>query len=167
MNAQRHPQIVLSLVKLLNVSSYLELGLYVGETFELVCSVIRDCVGVDVVDRRRNKSIGTFYNTTTDKFFETNNRTFDLIFIDADHRYESVLRDLKNALKILNQNGTIILHDTDPENISYYNPGFCGDSYKVINELDKMGLDSITIPSGHEGITLVKRKQDRRVLSNE
>lgn len=167
MNAQRHPQIVYNLIKLLNAESYLELGLYVGETFELACSVIQDCVGVDAIDRRNNKAIGTFYNTTTDEFFKSNTRKFDIIFIDADHRYESVLKDLKNALEALNHNGTILLHDTDPEDKKYYDPGFCGDAYKIIDDFEKLNLDSITIPSGHEGVTIVKRKRDRRVFLNE
>ena len=167
MSAKRHPQIVQELVKLLNANSYLELGLYVGETFELVCSYIHDCVGVDTVDKRKNKSIGLFFNTTTDEFFKNNSKTFDVIFIDADHKYESVLKDLKNSLNVLNHNGLIILHDTDPEDKKYYDQGFCGDAYRVVNDLEKMGLDSVTIPSGHEGLTLIKRKKDRRVLSNE
>jgi predicted O-methyltransferase YrrM len=36
---------------------------------------------------------------------------FDLIFIDGDHRRESVRRDVENSLKILAPGGAIVCHD--------------------------------------------------------
>ena len=39
---------------------------------------------------------------------------FDLIFIDGDHSYEAVKSDLENAIKFLNKDGLIVLHDVDP-----------------------------------------------------
>jgi predicted O-methyltransferase YrrM len=52
-----------------------------------------------------------FHNMSTNDFFERNTDTFDCIFIDADHSYEGVLADYKNAIKIINKGGIIILHD--------------------------------------------------------
>ncbi len=36
---------------------------------------------------------------------------FDLIFIDADHNYQSVKRDFNNYKNVLSKNGLIIMHD--------------------------------------------------------
>lgn len=52
-----------------------------------------------------------FFNTSGDDFFKSCNRKYDIIFIDADHSYESVKKDYKNALKCLNENGILIFHD--------------------------------------------------------
>ena len=52
-----------------------------------------------------------FINSTTNDFFANNKLTYDCIFIDADHTYEGVKTDYKNALKIINPSGIIIFHD--------------------------------------------------------
>jgi len=52
-----------------------------------------------------------FFNSTTDEFFAQNKKTYDCIFIDADHSYEGVKKDFENALEVLNENGILIFHD--------------------------------------------------------
>lgn len=52
-----------------------------------------------------------FYNMSTEDFFKQNNKSYDCIFIDADHSYEGVAADYKNAIKIIEKHGIIILHD--------------------------------------------------------
>ena len=51
---------------------------------------------------------------TSDEFFEENQRTFDLIFIDGLHLAEQVLRDVYNSLAVLNSGGALLLHDCNP-----------------------------------------------------
>ena len=48
---------------------------------------------------------------TSDQFFENNNSNFDLIYIDGYHKAEQVLKDFKNAWKVLNKNGILIFDD--------------------------------------------------------
>jgi len=51
----------------------------------------------------------------SDIFFERNeDQTFDLIFIDGLHADYQVLKDIDNALHILNPGGTIVTHDNMP-----------------------------------------------------
>jgi predicted O-methyltransferase YrrM len=160
----RHPNFIAFYVSFFKSSSYLELGLYQGETFTTICKQVPNCVGVDVKDNRIVKE-GKFFECTTDEFFQQNEEKFDVIFIDADHRFESVKKDFENSLKCLNENGTIILHDTDPTELKYLHDGYCSDSYKMNDYLNSRDdISSITLPINTEGLTLVKRFNDRRVL---
>jgi len=71
--------------------------------------VCKDKTGVDPYPR------GTCdYKMTSDDFFEQNKRHYDLIFIDGLHTGEQVAIDICNALKILSDDGTIVLHDCNP-----------------------------------------------------
>jgi hypothetical protein len=54
------------------------------------------------------------YNMTSNDFFEQNKEKFDIIFIDGLHLAEQVDKDIENSLNILNNNGIIVLHDTNP-----------------------------------------------------
>lgn len=70
-----------------------------------------------------------FHNMSTDDFFDQNKNVFDCIFIDADHSYEGVYKDYKNAMKAIEPNGIIILHD-----IANTDTGV----YKLWNEIKKI-----------------------------
>jgi predicted O-methyltransferase YrrM len=52
-----------------------------------------------------------FKKITSDDFFALNKLKFDIIYIDGDHRYEQVSRDINNAWECLNVGGQLIGHD--------------------------------------------------------
>jgi hypothetical protein len=162
-----HKDIILSIVRTTNCISYLELGIFIGHTFNEVCRYVPNAIGVDLYDVRYDKSVGKVICMATDDYFKQNNQTFDIIFIDADHKYESVVKDLENSLKVLNKHGIIFLHDTDPMSHEYTVPSHCGDSYKIINYLYEKHpeLDVVTLPVTEAGLTIVKRKNETRVSS--
>lgn len=54
------------------------------------------------------------YLMTSDEFFNQNNKTYDIIFIDGLHRAFQVYKDVINSLKVLNRGGVIICHDMIP-----------------------------------------------------
>lgn len=56
------------------------------------------------------------YNTTSDDFFKNHvgNQKYDVIFIDALHLEEQAYKDVQNAIKRLNKDGFIIMHDCNP-----------------------------------------------------
>ncbi len=57
---------------------------------------------------------GGTHRMTSDEFFATNDRHFDVIFVDGLHESEQVLKDVSAALDILNPNGFVFMHDCNP-----------------------------------------------------
>lgn len=51
---------------------------------------------------------------TSDQFFEQNKTKYDVIFIDGDHTFEQVYKDVNNSIKFLKEGGIIIMHDCNP-----------------------------------------------------
>ena len=160
-----HNNIITQLVRMTGCEKYLELGVYDGFNISKVKEFCPRCIGVDIHDKRTNFNYD-FKLTTTDKFFQDNAETFDIIFIDADHNVESVKKDFINSLKMLNKFGIILIHDTDPISEEYTQPEYCGDSYKIIDWVidNYPELNLITLPITEAGLTIVNRKNDRRTL---
>jgi len=52
-----------------------------------------------------------FFKIKSSKFFKINKKKFDIIYIDGSHFYLDVLKDLRNSLNIINNEGIIILDD--------------------------------------------------------
>lgn len=161
-----HTQIIQSIFLACDhYENYLELGVYIGETLDSIRPYAKMSVGVDIVDHRVNKQ-GNFFIGTTQDFFRQNQSTFDMIFIDADHSFDAVRCDFEESIKILNSDGTIVLHDTAPRNEYLLQPGYCGDSYRMNDYL--LALDQytfVTLPINEAGLTLVRRKSDMRFKS--
>ena len=90
-------------------SSYLEIGVEYGETFEAI--VTENKVGVDPDPKTSNSKI---IKKTSDDFFAENKETFDIIFIDGMHQSDYMLRDLINSIECINKNGIIFIDDILP-----------------------------------------------------
>lgn len=119
------------------------------------------------MDIREPKIKGSyaFYKMTTDEFFKRVEKSKviltpppDLIFIDADHRYEQARKDFYNSLLYLNSKGIIILHDTFPEKKENTTPSLCGTVWRLAEEIrSKKELEIFTFPH-FPGLSLVKRE---------
>lgn len=158
-------ELVLWIVKIHNANSYLEIGVLHGDTFIEAAKLAKRAIGVDV--KNRLPSSYEFYEMSSDEFFRRFNCKMDVIFIDGDHRFEQAKKDFENSLKILNAGGTIIMHDTDPsEAVRITSPTSCADSYKLIDHIhnNHPELDILTFPVSVMGISVVRKKNDRRVL---
>lgn len=159
-----HEHFIVAVTMALQPRSYLELGLYTGETFLRVEQFVERAVGVDT-QSLFTPSRGVVKISTTREFFKENRETFDLIFIDADHHFEAVREDLLSSLEILNPYGVILMHDTDPENSSLLDQGFCGDSFRIVDWIieAREDLNVVTLPIAEAGLSIVQRKRDRRI----
>ena len=100
------------LIRRYSYDSYLEVGCQDDECFSRID--VRRKVGVD-------PERGGTLRLTSDAFFRRNyylfwrREYFDLIFIDGQHFSGQVVKDIKNSLKILKKDGTIMVHDCNPQ----------------------------------------------------
>lgn len=133
--------IVNNFIKKLNYKTYLEIGYGNGHTFHRIQLPLENKIGVDGGNGTPG---GDLFVTrmTSDEFFELNkielNKKFDIIFIDGSHLCEDVEKDMINSLQCLNEGGTIVMHDCNPENIYFqertqspFVSGWMGDTWKA------------------------------------
>ena len=162
---EHYSNLIKWLVRLTNCQSYLELGVDDGKNIYLIREHVDKCVGVDIFDRLSDKNKIEYNLMSTDEFFNKNDETFDIIFIDANHGWRYVRRDFENSLKILNEFGIIFLHDTDPIHEVMIQFHYCSDSYHINDYIyaNHPELDIITLPVCDMGLSIVKRKNDKRI----
>lgn len=125
-----HAAIMINAVPCITEMRYLELGTSGGNTIEAVLAAHR--VGVDNAYRPRGH-VDEFFGCSTDDFFLSNNDQFDVIFIDAGHCFEQVVRDFENALS--RAKWGIFIHDLWPPRKEYVSPDWCGDGYRLLRSL--------------------------------
>ena len=99
-------EIAQRLINRYDYQSYLEIGVDKGRTFKSI-----RCPLKHGVDPRGHPAT---YSMTSDEFFSTLDRDYDVIFIDGLHEAEQVKRDIANALKHLTPGGVIVMHDCSP-----------------------------------------------------
>ena len=110
---------------------YFEIGTWRGESVANVASVAKNCVTLNLpdstmlemgldrkyVDLHRHfsntlKNVTHLQGNSLSYDYIRMNQKFDLIFIDGDHHYESVMSDTKNAFMLLkDENSIIVWHD--------------------------------------------------------
>lgn len=169
-NHMHHSDFIALIASIYKPKTYVELGLYEGETFNKVLPHVNRGHGVDMLKKPCLEAIAAKPNaymhyTKTDEFFSYFDQTIDMAFIDADHCATSVLRDFENCFSKLADNGVIFLHDTDPREDGLMIPTRCGDSYKIVPILEKRNdINIITLPLTEAGLSMVTKKGGTRTM---
>lgn len=146
--------------------AYLEIGCESNNLFDSI--PVPNKTGVDPMS-------GGTVRTTSDDFFKDNKLKYDIIFIDGLHTYKQVHVDVINALKAINKNGFIIIHDMLPrswqeQHIPRLSRNWCGDVWKVAFELEETnGIDFkiILIDCGCAVVKVLNENVELKDLSNE
>ena len=159
-NKKSRTEIVQNIINLKNYESYLEIGTFKDDLFKNVDCKIK--IGVDPVS-------GGNIRKTSDDFFAENNQKFDFIFIDGLHHYHQVKKDILNSLKVLNDNGVILLHDCMPRDYYYQavprsQLNWNGDTWKAFLEMrTNENFDSYCC-NADEGIGVILKRKNRNKL---
>jgi hypothetical protein len=124
--------IINKLIKDNNYQSYLEIGYGDGETYDQI--KIKNKTGVDINPRSKAKHIMSSENFFL--FARNNKLKYDIIFIDGDHNYEFIKRDVLSSLEVLIDGGTIVMHDCNPTKLEMQGdvptiPEWTGNVWKV------------------------------------
>lgn len=125
-------QFINHVIRTMDYKTYLEVGVYKGEVFNTIGI---EKTGVDI-----DCDIEGVLKLDSDTFFEDNTNLYDIIFIDGDHNYEQVKKDVENALECLTPNGMVLMHDTCPTKSSHVGKKthegmeWCGQAHKVATE---------------------------------
>ena len=142
----------------------MEIGCDKNQSFSNIS--INKKIGVDPID-------GGTHRMTSDKFFLNNHDKFDIIFIDGLHEYSQVMRDIKNSLNSLTDNGLILIHDCLPNNIwsqitPRINLNWNGDVWKAIVECRTYeNIDTYTcIADQGIGLILPRKNKKKLILKN-
>lgn len=139
--------VIINSLKNIEDYSYLELGVFKNKNFnEIKC---KDKFSVDV-------NGNAIFTGTTDDFFKQlePNKRFDIVFIDANHDYDFVLRDFNNSVKIANY--WILIHDMIPPSMKHTQSKFCSDSYKLLYFMLESKMFSVYPMNNNFGLTLIK-----------
>ena len=152
--------IINNIIKYKKYTSYLEIGCQADVSFKKVSALEK--IGVDPMD-------GGTHRMTSDDFFKSNKKKFDIIFIDGLHEYSQVLRDIKNAIKFLNENRIILVHDCLPakiwhQTIPQTHSSWNGDVWKAIVECRTIdNIDTYTCIAD-QGLGVVFNKKNKNLL---
>jgi hypothetical protein len=170
------------LAEALSCRTYLEIGVFKGETFLAVDVASR--VGVDPEFRfdwssHHGKDGIEFHQCSSDTFFDSIDpaATYDLIFVDGLHTFEQTYRDILHALRHSHPGTVIAIDDTIPCDVfstsrslddcvgmrysltGVADSSWHGDTYKVVPLLTAFNNDLrlITLIDGGNPWTLIWR----------
>lgn len=151
-------EIINALVK--GKTSYLEIGYYDGRNHELINCPSKLAVDPSPLTTNFKHNV---VKLTSDVFFKTNRRKFDVIFIDGLHEHQQVSRDVDNSLKYLNEGGYIILHDVLPEKLEHTivprpkpTGHWNGDVYKAWLKLRRVSSLSMYVINDDNGVGVIQ-----------
>jgi glycosyltransferase involved in cell wall biosynthesis len=167
-----------------NTDVYLEIGVENGFTFSNVHFLNK--TGVDPDPKCDYNNI---IKKTSDEYFSQleDNVNLDVVFIDGMHQSEFVCNDINNVLKVLNENGKILLDDILPltydeqlkiPNAHYYENGilkygepWTGDVWRVVYHLLKNYSECFTFSYFHHinyrGVAMLEIKYKFNISNDE
>jgi len=168
-------EIINHIIKKYDFERYLEIGISNPRWCYNMVSC-RDKDGVDPGYEFENNVAN--YKMTSDEFFEliSEDKQWDVIFIDGLHLAHQVIKDINNSLKHLSPNGFLVIHDCSPLNVwrqrenymidNRYYP-WNGTTWKAFYHLrtTRSDLSMCTINSD-SGVGIVRRGKQELVYDN-
>ena len=160
-NKPSRMEVVQGIINHKQYKSYLEIGTFDDELFSFI--KCKNKIGVD-------PSSGGTHRMTSDAFFSKNDQRFDCIFIDGLHHYNQVIKDIRNSLATLNDDGIILMHDCLPvslgaQSVPRTEVNWNGDVWKAfVEQRTNISLDCYTCYADH-GIGVILKRKNRSPLN--
>lgn len=160
---KHHTDLLNCIAKRIKAKDYLEIGVQNRENnFDAI--EINYKIGVDPAVAGDD-----LLSFTSDKFFQLNKDTWDLIFIDGLHHADQVKRDISSGWQTLNAGGVIVVHDCNPhsERITHVprdSKEWTGNVYKTICQIQspKFTVDfdygCCVLRKGHEPLEFLNQE---------
>lgn len=151
-------------------TKYLEIGLSTGDCYrEIKCDMKR---WID--PQPLCQEPGGIYMPSDDAFAAMDeDDKYDLIFIDGDHRWEQVARDIDNSVQRLSFRGTIVMHDCNPQTeraqLPYPTTGdWNGDVWKayVLKRRELRDSHVMMVVDTDQGLGIIRRMKDFSLTAN-
>lgn len=163
---------------------YLEVGPgSYGHTFwEINCE---QKTAVDVIKRETLKTVPEigpqggknmsrakeYYDCGSDVFFKEHaiNKRWDIVFIDGDHEYSQVVKDVNNALYYA---AIVLVHDLIPPNgsLAQNHPTikglWCGDGFKLLYYMREINAEHFSLNEDY-GLTMFSNPPNTRLAPEE
>lgn len=155
-------KIIRTLIETLKPKTYLEVGCRKGETLRYILNASKKtklyAIDINDVSKFIPSSV-KFFCGNSHEVGKNWNIPLDMVFIDADHCAESVLKDFELYSKWVSPNGIILLHDTYPSSVEMTNKSENGDAYKVawmIRMERNDAFEIVTIPVVN-GLSIIRK----------
>jgi hypothetical protein len=146
---------IINNIKNIEKYSYLELGVADNHNFNQIKCLNKQSVDINGAAK---------FTGTTDDFFKSNKDNFDIIYIDANHDIDFVVRDFNNSIDICNK--MILIHDMIPPTTMHSLSRYCSDSYKLLYHFWKNNFNILPINNDF-GLTVILPEFRKAYLSND
>jgi predicted O-methyltransferase YrrM len=172
LNSGEFLPLMVQIARLMKPEIYVELGVRKGNTFRAIAPLARTAIAVDkergrIPEMLKHSSLkhARFYQMKTDTFasiWADNPKRIDLLFIDADHHKEQVLKDFDNFSRFIRADtGLILLHDTLPAGPDLLAADRCCSAWEAAWEIRRnpryCGFEIVTIPGKWVGLSIVRK----------
>lgn len=158
--------ILKEIIRLFDINTYMELGVRKGYTFNSVAPLVKKAIAVDIGDMKgiiELPNVQKIQMYTDDLAFKWN-EPIDLLFIDADHRKEQVIKDFDNFSKFVREGtGIIAMHDTHPIDKRLLSDDNCSTAWQAAWEIRRNpkyeNFEIFTFPGPFAGLSLVRKSK--------
>ncbi|KXH76342.1 MAG: hypothetical protein AM326_07215 [Candidatus Thorarchaeota archaeon SMTZ-45] len=159
--------LMLELIHLYEPETYVEIGTQKGYTFNQVAQMpqVKRAIGVDIkiektVLKSRYKT--ELYEMTSLEFAKMWTSPIDLLFIDGDHYWQSVLADFRALAPFVPcGHGLILLHDTHPATENLMQEGYCHNAWRAALEIHEAtefrDYEIVTLPGPYAGLSIIRK----------
>jgi len=160
-------QVIIDLIELMEPKDkvYVECGVQKGYTFNAVHRDFKRAVAIDISQQwldkiHNNPNVEKFLGSSSE-FVKTFDGEIDLLFVDADHRKESVLSDFDNLSPYVKDTGLILLHDTYPAAVHLTSEKYCHNAWEAARDIHQKkkykDWEIVTLPFPYAGLSIIRR----------